>query len=812
MKYAKIIVNNKTQSTDELYTYKIHGFDVEIGARVIVPFGNGQRNIEGYVADLSDDTPLKESRIKSILAVVDDEIKLTKKDIELSIWMRNKYLCKYIDAVLSFVPTGAELKKYKTVKLGLSYFGYNKDSNEGKIIEYLQQNGEVPYKKIVNYIGKDNTKLIDALEKNGIIIIKETLKSDVKIKYERIVAIKNREEVEAYIEKIKNAPKQKSALETLLGISKASTADLREKYGIDLSVLKVLEKKNLIEIFLEEDSRVDSSEIVPETKVIDSLTEEQEDAIYRIGPSIKNEKHESFLIHGVTGSGKTEIYMQLIKKVLAKNKRVIMMVPEISLTYQLTQRFIGRFGRDNVAIIHSRISKEKRYDEWLRIKRGKAKIIIGARSAIFSPIDNLGAIIIDEEHESSYKSDKNPRYNAIELAEKRAEINDAILVLGSATPTTVTNYNSEIGKYKKLTLNKRYNENPLPEVKIIDMREELKNGNRTMFSKKLHDGIVSNLEKGKQIILFLNRRGFSTFVSCRSCGYVVKCDDCGISMTYHQNKEKVICHYCGLSKEVPTVCPECESKYIKFFGVGTEQLEQYTKKMFPDVKIKRLDFDTSRKKGSMESILSSFNSGETQILIGTQIVAKGLDFPNVGLVGIIAADSSLNIPDFRSRERTFQLISQAAGRAGRGDELGEVVVQTYAPDHFSVISAAKHNYNMFYKNEIILRKQLEYPPFSDIIQFIVSGMDNEKTYGIAKKIADKCTDALGENYKRKILGPQPAPRLKINDKYRFQILLKINNVDKDQFKGIINDIKANMDKLSSDKYHLSVDVNPFSFI
>ncbi|NLK73514.1 MAG: primosomal protein N', partial [Clostridiales bacterium] len=421
-------------------------------------------------------------------------------------------------------------------------------------------------------------------------------------------------------------------------------------------------------------------------------------------------------------------------------------------------------------------------------------------------------IIIDEEHESSYKSDYTPKYDTIDTAKKRAEINNAVLILGSATPTVISYYKSQIGEYDRIELKERYNKTPMPLIEVVDMREELQLGNKSIFSKKLYDAMKQNLKAGKQVILFLNRRGYASFVSCRSCGYVVKCPSCGISMTYHFNSQTCVCHYCGHENRTPERCPECSSKYIKFFGVGTEKVEAYVKEIFPDHTCARLDLDTSSKKGSAQKILGDFKRGKTDILIGTQIIAKGLDFPNVGLVGVIAADISLNIADYRASERTFQLITQAAGRSGRGTERGIVIVQTYKPEHYAVITASGHDYHSFYENEILMRSQLEYPPFTDIMQIIISGKDEKGAGILADKIVSDFIRESGTEVRNQILGPRPAPRQKINDRFRFQILIKCKPVDRIQFKGIINNIKNDFRDVEQKGYGITIDINPYSFM
>ncbi|HML38450.1 MAG TPA: primosomal protein N' [Bacillota bacterium] len=542
------------------------------------------------------------------------------------------------------------------------------------------------------------------------------------------------------------------------------------------------------------------------------LTDEQRKAVETVLPCLGSRAHEVFLIHGVTSSGKTEIYMQVIDDCINRGRTAIMLVPEISLTPQTIERFMGRFGPEKIAVLHSKLSMGERYDEWMRIKKGEVKIVIGARSAVFAPLSDIGVIVLDEEHESTYKSDMSPKYDAIEVAIKRAKKNRAVVLLGSATPSLASAYKAETGEYKKIALTERFNKTPLPSVEIIDMREELKNGNKSIFSVALYREIEENLGKKRQVILFLNRRGYSTFVSCRSCGYVMRCRECGISLTYHKSKNEAICHFCGSREKVPTICPVCGGKYIKHFGTGTEKVEELTREIFPEYTVDRLDLDTTTKKGSIDKILNSFRKGKTDILIGTQLVAKGLDFSNVGLVGIVSADISLNVPDFRSAERTFQLITQAAGRAGRGDSTGRVLIQSYNPEHYSIVAAAEHDYEAFYRAETEIRKQIGYPPFSDLIQVVLSSEDEQEAYEICRQVAEDFIRGAGKSEERYVLGPQAAPMNKVKGLYRFQLLIKCFPGKRKEYSRILNEIKMGINTDRNAKYLISVDINPYSFL
>ncbi|MFR1707811.1 MAG: primosomal protein N' [Clostridium sp.] len=534
-----------------------------------------------------------------------------------------------------------------------------------------------------------------------------------------------------------------------------------------------------------------------------TLNSEQQKCVDTI---LLNSYNNKFLIHGITGSGKTEIYMNLVKEMIKQNKDSIVLIPEIALTPQMVERFKGRFGRD-VAIFHSRLSVGERFDEWMRVKMGNVKVAIGARSAIFLPFSNLGLIVIDEEHETSYKSDSDPKYHARDIASFKSEIEGCKVVLGSATPSIETYYKATQGEYDIITLNNRADGANLPTIDIVDMRQELKDGNKSMFSRRLQEEMFNCLEKKEQAIMFLNRRGYSTFVSCRECGYVFKCSNCDISLTYH-NDDNLTCHYCGAKQKALRTCPKCKSKYVKYFGVGTEQLEQSVKRTFLDSRPLRMDFDTTRGKDSYERVYRDFAAKRYNVLIGTQMIAKGLDFKDVTLVGIIAADLSLNLPDYRAAERTFQLITQVAGRAGRGNKAGTVILQTYNPENYSIIYAAENNYKSFYEEEIIIRKLREYPPFSKILCINLSSENEENLIKCIQNLADKIRIKNYESDKIELLGPCPCGVSKIKNLHRWQIILK-GKFDDDYAMDIKNLV---YEQINYKNIRIGIDINPNSLL
>ena len=586
--------------------------------------------------------------------------------------------------------------------------------------------------------------------------------------------------------------------------------DLQLFADVSLAILKTLEKNGYIEIVEKEVERNPFLHKVVQKTTNLELTEEQQDAFEKVNASLQIGEYDEFLLFGITGSGKTEIYIRLIEEALKLGKSSIMLVPEISLTPQTVDRFLGRFGEEKIAVLHSKLSLGERYDQWKKIERGDAKIIIGARSAIFAPAKDLGLIIIDEEHDDSYKSETNPRYNAKEIASYIGNNKNIPVLLGSATPDMSTYYKAQKGEIQFLELTKRANNSSLPDVEIIDLRKELATGNKTMISTKLHSLIEENLENKKQTILFLNRRGFSTFIMCRDCGYTAKCKNCDITLTYHLKENKLKCHYCGYETNALTVCPECKSKNIRYFGTGTQRLEEQIREMFPQASVIRMDIDTVTKKNSHEDILNKFKNDGIDILIGTQMVVKGHHFPNVTLVGVIAADSSLNIDDYRAHERTFQILTQVAGRAGRGKDKGTVIIQTYNPDSFCIQYSQKQDYKLFYDTEINIRKQLRYPPFCDIILIGISSTNYKEIEKNAKIIYEDIKQKIKTKKLQIILyKPVPAPIDKIKNRFRWRIIIKCKIDEK-----LIDEINDTIEKVSNTRGNtrVIVDTNPTNML
>lgn len=823
MKYAQVIIDNRASVLDKPFTYKVGPFFEDVlkeGMRVIVPFGNGNKPIKGFVIKVQDDFKCN-YKLKEIIDILDDKPLISKELILMGLWIKDEYLSPYLDAFQPILPPG-DYKEINTfVELSHSEPStIDLVDDEKKIIDYLKVNSPILLSKLKEDLSIGNiNSILNKLEELKLIEITIDIKTTVTKKTEKWVKLNSKYNIDEIHEIVgSRAKKQLEIVRYLNAFGECQCTILIEGLNTSLSTVRALEKRNVVEIFDREVKREAVKREIPYYgKHI--LTEEQIKAFEAILKSTAPmtsgiTSSRKFLIHGVTGSGKTEIYLQLVEEMLKQDKDTIILVPEISLTPQTIDRFMGRFG-EKVAVIHSKLSPGERFDQWRSIKTGKVKLVVGARSAIFAPFKNLGLIIIDEEHENTYKSSQNPKYDTIEVAGKRCELENAILVLGTATPSIETYYKAQMGEYSLLELKTRANKNELPEVLLVDMREELNAGNKSIFSRALYNEIKNNLENRKQTILFLNRRGYSTFVSCRSCGYIVRCNNCDISMTYHRNINKLRCHYCGVTETPPNVCPSCGSKYIKYFGIGTEQVEESTKVLFPNAKVVRMDSDTTSIKGSYEDVLEEMKAGKIDILIGTQMISKGLDFPDVTLVGIIAADTTLNLPDFRSPEKAFQLVTQVAGRAGRGDVLGKVVLQTYNPEHYSIEYARYQDYNNFYKTEIMLRREFLYPPFINIISILVYGEDIHNVRDVINNCFDiiKKKSSFINDFNKYVIGPNPAPLEKIKNNYRWQIILKIEDNHLEYMKDIIKRVCIlNEYNLKIDNVKFSIDINPLTIL
>ena len=593
------------------------------------------------------------------------------------------------------------------------------------------------------------------------------VKNKVKEQTKILVSLKaEKEEIESYMEANKRCKARIRVLQVLLEKGMMEKEELLQKAGTTAVTLKELQSLQLISLQSETVYRL--PRILKEEKKSVCLNDEQRKILEVFRKDRQEGKIKNYLIHGVTGSGKTETYMGMIEQVLAEGKQAIVLIPEIALTFQTVMRFYGRFG-ENVSVIHSKMSAGERYDQMERAKKGEISVMIGPRSAVFTPFPNLGIVVIDEEHEGSYKSETTPKYHAREVAKKRCDMSGASLVLGSATPSVESYFKAAQGRYRLLELSERIGTAAFAQVEIVDLRKELKEGNRSVLSRALKEKMQETLEKNQQIMLFLNRRGHTGFISCRSCGHVLKCPHCDVSLTFHKD-QKMRCHYCGYEQYSVNKCPECGSPYIGGFRAGTQQIEEVVRKEFPNARILRMDMDTTRKKGSYESILESFGKGEADILIGTQMIVKGHDFPNVTFVGVLLADLSLHGSDYMAAERTFQLLTQAVGRAGRGRESGSAVIQTYQPEHYAVQAAAKQDYKAFYELEIAYRDLMSYPPMSGMLAMLLMSEKEELLEVEAEKIKTEILEL--DIPLLRVTGPAPAVISKLSDIHRRVIYLK----------------------------------------
>lgn len=730
-KLAKIAVSAAIYSIDKPYTYLVPEQlygKVLPGMRVTVPFGKGNTRSEGFVLALEDETELK--GVKPIEAVLDDEPVLTEEQLQLALWMRDRCFCTAYDALRAMLPAGMWFKNGKR-RVG------------------------------------DKTQRF------------------------AILTVPPEEAVIAAGQKRLKAPHQATILNLLASIGEASCSDIVDFTGAPMTSLNALERQGFVQYEMRQVFRYQLVHTVPETEKI-TLNQEQKDVFNALYELLKLQKPDAALLFGVTGSGKTSIYIELARSAVSLGKRVIILVPEISLTPQAVSIFSSHFGSE-VAVLHSSLTTGERYDEWKRIKSGEVKVVIGTRSAIFAPVENLGLIVIDEEQEHTYKSENSPRYSTREVAKYRCVRSNALLLLGSATPSVDSMYFAETGKYKLFRLNNRYNTQPLPAVSVVSMRDELKSGNGGVFSRKLRDELAKNISCGEQSILFINRRGASSSVVCGECGYTFMCPNCSVSMTHHSFERRLMCHYCGHVEPVPDYCPECGGK-LKFVGAGTQRVEEELGTLFPGVSTIRMDADTVSRVGSHEKLLEQFKNDKVPILLGTQMITKGLDFENVTLVGVMNADQSLYSGSYRSRERTFSLITQVVGRSGRGTKSGRAIIQTYTPENETIQLAAKQDYESFFKKEIELRRIISAPPIADMISVSVSGLDETLVLRGCIKLLEAFKYYFGTDCRVNILGPSPDGVTKVNNRYRYKLLLVGDNTRK-----IRNIISHVIHEFSSDK-------------
>ncbi len=791
-----VAVDNTIYHFDKIFDYLCTDeleSDVQIGCRVLVPFGRGNKTRQAMVMNIKKvDESVDISKLKEISSILDSEPVLTDEMIEMVSFMKSHCFCTYYDAVRAMLPAGINYKittEY-SVKKPLTFDLFELTDEHRRIVQFLLKKG-TPVKKEVLFetFGLSDASVLDNMCESLILEMNESTfrrTGDKSVKMVRIAE-------DASIDNFKLTKKQNEVFELLSGVGQVSVKEICYYTGVTPSVVDSLVKKGLAVYFDDEVFRIPKSSVSDKKDI--RLTEEQTKAYNSLLSDYKSDKGEVSLLYGITGSGKTSVFMKLIEYVVNDNKGVIVMVPEIALTSQLISIFKSYF-HEKVAVFHSGLSLGERLDEYKRVKRGVASIAIGTRSAVFAPFSDLGLIIMDEEQEHTYKSEGKPRFHARELAKFRTLYNKSLLVLASATPSVETFFNAQKGKYNLATLKNRYGNATLPDVLVADMNEEVQMGNTSQFSSMLLENIEYNLENKKQTILLLNRRGHNTFVTCRNCRETVYCPNCSISMTYHSANDRMMCHYCGYSVKFDGICPTCNSHSLRFAGFGTQRAEAELVDIFPGAKILRMDTDATMSKSSHEKKLSEFANGDYDILVGTQMVAKGLDFPDVTLVGVLSADQMLYSDDYRSFENAFSMITQVVGRSGRGNDKGRAIIQTFTPENPIISLGASQNYEAFYNDEIKIRKAMLYPPFVQLCLVGFVCVDSVKIDRAASAFMELITQKLNSDYNDipiRVLGPSAASIPKVNNKYRYKIILKCRNDAK--FRKMLSSVLVEFSKI-----------------
>ena len=788
---AKIVVDCPLRDINKTFDYLIpphlEAF-IEVGSRVIVPFN--RRTVQGFVVEIDGDyTENSRFKLKAIEKVFEFPAILDKGLMELAKWLSFNYNASLFSCVQSMLPRG--------IKLQLSeQFFLNKPTLDAHLNSFLSK------PRLLSDIleqFKLTKEQVNRYLEEGYIDKKLNIKTVVREKFIQEITLANDKEIDEIIVPA-TALRQQQLLELLDNQHRLILSELPSglRGAAKVFIDKGYIKSRKIKVYREPDT-INLNE--GQRK---KLNYEQQDVFDQLVCSLEQGVSETFLLKGITGSGKTEVYLQFVNSVIEKGKDVIILVPEIALTPMMVSRFKERFG-EKVAVLHSGLTEGQKFDQWLKIKEGKVSIAVGARSAVFAPFKDIGAIIIDEEHENTYKQEEQPRYVTKDVAMQRISKSNGILLLGSATPSIESYYNCEMGKYKLLELKKRANQKLLPPINIVDMREELIKGNKSIFSHSLHNAIGETLNKGEQVILFLNKRGFSATTLCRECGFTFRCPNCEVNLTSHHQGKFLICHYCNYSLANPKSCPKCNSVHLRFNGLGTERLRDDIQKNFPNAKILRMDNDTMTTASSYNEVYQNFLEGKANVLIGTQMIAKGFDFPKVTLVGIVLADMTLNFPDYKSSEKTFQLITQVSGRAGRADHPGKVILQTYTPEHYSIRASSTYNYKGFYEEELAIRKSLNYPPFTRMAKIEVVAKDERTGKRVIDDIYKKLDIELTKIPQAQLLGPVKPAIHRLKNKYRFMVIVKFPF--QSEFLKIIDQL--NLIKHKSDIItNIKVDIDP----
>lgn len=810
MLVASVFVNIPVKSIAKAFTYSVPAElpSVGVGWRVFVPFGG--RRVEGFVLavrDMGEDEIAEQKyALKDIIAAVDEEAWFSPRMIEIATWLADFYLCSLAEMMRLFMPGKSGLKiaveyaadaaQAEHILLGMPIYR--------AIYDYLRENGARSRAEIARALPETREELAGALEKMASyrIVTKEyAAEKRDKAQWEKSVVLRT-----ALTDELRESLRRKKAQLHAVEILAAAegntlTAQALREQKVSTATLKALTEAGIVEITSRRVLRDSYSELASARREVE-LTAEQQAALTALEAARVAGEYHGFLLHGVTGSGKTQVYIELARRVRATGREVVVLVPEIALTGQVVMAFKAYFGTD-IVVIHSRLSLAERNDAMLRVRRREAGVIIGARSALFTPALDIGLVIMDEEQDMSYKQDESPRYHARVVAEQIARVHGAVLLLGSATPSLESYARAQVGQLTHLVMEHRIGDLPLPMVKCVDMREELHCGNRHIMSRELQQLVEQTIARGEQVIIMLNRRGFSTFVMCRECGEVIKCHECGLPMVYHRSG-RLACHHCDIVAPTPDICPKCGSRYIKYFGSGTEKLEDELKALVPQARVVRMDRDTTTRKFAHQEIIAAFRRHEYDILLGTQMVAKGHDIPSVTAVGIISADSSLNMPDFRAAERCFMLITQTAGRAGRHTGEGHVVIQTYSPTHYAVQTGIAQDYASFAREELVNRHALFYPPYSRLVKLLFQHEDEAQARANAAALIEKFKAAFAEDKKQQIIGPAPAVIACLRGIYRFVVLIKTANLKKAQ------------DFLHAEGLHLdtnvAIDIDPITML
>ena len=792
--------------SDKLFTYEVPANlqqAVEIGKRVFVPFGRRKRT--GFIIKIISSSDLK--NIKYIAEILDDEPLFSSSDLDFYQWIANYFMYPLGKTLAELIPSGSEKKDFIWITPLPRTTEIHLPPAQEKLLIFLQQYPQgIALNNLVKISSLKNiSPAVQILHSVGLLQIEEKQKKQLSPHSETIVTLD-----ESKIAKANLTYKQEKIIEFIQTKGPISLNDLIEESNISSAVIKRLYDKGILKFTANEKIRTASFDsIIGRNKGRIILNKQQNSALEEISRYLEKNIFAPILLHGVTGSGKTEIYLNTIEKVLKNDCSAIYLVPEIALTPQLISRIAGRFDERQIAILHSGIAESVRYDQWRQIKRGRINLVIGTRSALFAPLPNLKLIIVDEEHDTSYKQDERLCYHARDLAVLKAKMASAVVIIGSATPSVRTYFNAQTKKYRHLELSQRVEDRPMPVVEIIDMKaQQEKSGKTPILSDALIAGIKETLAKKEQVLLFLNKRGFDTFLVCADCGYNFRCPNCAVSLKNHIAEGVVKCHYCDYTIKSLPLCPSCKSGRILSYGVGTQKLEKEIENIFPEAQIQRMDSDTTSRKGTQEKILQALEKRKIDILIGTQMITKGHDFPFITLVGVISADTALNMPDFRAAERTFQLITQVAGRGGRGDSPGKVIIQTFNPDHYALRHAQNHDYKSFYAEEIDFRNALQYPPFGRIINFRLSSIKKDALIEEAHrlgKLAKKLSARLGNI--AEIIGPAESPLAKIRGRFRFQMLIKGQDI------SILHQIAQDLlQKCANSTVKITADVDPENFM